>query len=139
VYNKNWGLELGAFYQPSSDHELDKGQVRVSTVGGVTAGCLRHGMDWRATLCLRATVGSERVRGIGFDRPQSTVLPIVTVGPSVGVELGSRWIAGLNLIGQLGLLQDNYVVENGPETLKNPSFTAWLIARVALSSRSPAH
>jgi hypothetical protein len=135
LFSSAWGLELGAFYQPAHEHTLGGGKVRVATFGGLAAGCWQRGSRWRATLCMRGLAGAERVRGIGFDRDDASWLSMVSLGPSVGIESGSRLVWGLHLVGQVVVFQDKYVVENVANTLEAPPVVAWLVARVSLSNR----
>jgi hypothetical protein len=109
------------------------------TLGGFAAGCWRTGIQWRGNLCLRSEVGGERVKGIGPGAASPKILPVLHLGPSIGVETGSRWVVGLDLIGQASPWRDVYVVDNVVENPRQekaaPVATVWLVARVALTSR----
>ncbi len=131
-----WAMQLGAFYQPKRETALGVGRLELTAVGGVAEGCRRFGGDWRFVPCVRATLGMERAAGSGFDHSSPQRMLVGSVGPTLGVESGSRWVAGLELIGQLGWWRDEYVVENPQQSEKAPLFVAWLVARVALSSRA---
>jgi hypothetical protein len=135
LLSNSWGLELGAFYQPSHDYTVGPGKVRLATLGGLAAGCLQRGSLWRGTLCIRGMAGAERARGIGFDRDDTRLLATASLGPSVGIESGSTWIWGVHIMGQVVVFQDNYVLEHDASALQAPPVTAWLVARVSLSSR----
>jgi hypothetical protein len=130
-----WATRLGAFYQPKRQRDLGFGQLRLLTMGGLAAGCRRFSADFRFVPCVLITLGAQRVEGIGFDRGSSHQLLVGSVGPALGVETGSRWVMGLELVGQVAWWRDEYVVENRQQTEKSPLFVAWLVARVALSSR----
>jgi|GEM_PF-2651984 len=132
-------LELGLFYQPRSDHAFGNGSVRIETFGGFAAGCVRSGTRWRALVCLRAQGGAERVQGVGFQTGRASTLPGFGVGPSGGFEAGSRWVVGLSLYLQMAVLRDEFKVDNMPDTLQAPPISAWLVARIALTSRSDSH
>lgn len=133
-----WAIQLGAFYQPTRQLAVGSGNLELTTLGAVIAGCKRFGGDFRFAPCARATLGRESVDGQGFDQTTPTKLLVVGLGPSLGVETGQTWILGLDLIGQFGLPRSTYEVQNVVEdrsiTRKAPLFVGWLVARVAFSS-----
>lgn len=131
-----WAAQLGVLVQPTHTIRLGAGRVELTTFAGIAAGCRRFGSDFRVVSCLRTTVGLERIEGVGFDQAPGKQLLVASLGPTLGVETGQRWVMGLDLLGQAGLLRDHYVVENPRETVKAPLFAVWLVARVAFSSRS---
>lgn len=134
MFSDAWGFELGAFYQTAHEHSVGNGKVRLAALGGLAAGCLQSGSSWRTMLCLRGLAGAERARGVGFDRDDTALLTTVSLGPSLGIENGSRLRWGLYLTGQAVVLRDKYVLENDPSALAAPPIAAWLFVRVTLSS-----
>ncbi|HMA92472.1 MAG TPA: hypothetical protein VKP30_07285 [Polyangiaceae bacterium] len=132
----DWGLGLGAFLQPGRERALGSGRIRLMTLGGSLDACRRFGHDWRLLLCVRGLLGGQRVQGQGYAEgvPNETLVT-GAIGPAVGVEIGHKWVFGLHLIGLADLWRDRFFVDNGEESLKKPPATAWLVARVALSSR----
>lgn len=131
---RRWALTVGGFYQPKHDVTLGPGTLELTSMGGSVAGCRRFGDQWRFVPCGRLALGAQSIQPMGYDRASSQRLLVGSVGPAFGIETGHRWVFGLELIAQLSLWRDEYLVDNAPESAKAPLFVAWLVARVALSS-----
>jgi len=101
-----WAIQLGVFYQPKREIALGVGRLERTAIGGVAEGCRRFGGDWRFVPCVRAALGMERAIGSGFDQSSPQRMLVGSVGPTFGVEAGSRWVVGLELIGQVGWWRD---------------------------------
>jgi hypothetical protein len=139
-FDRGFGLAVGAFWQPTHETGLGKGRVQVMTIGATVAGCLRIGKDWRGVLCLRSAVGGKRVQGLAFDtQAPRIILPVLHLGPTLGVETGRRWVFGVDLVGQVAFFRDSYTVDNYQEKLTPPIVAAWLVARIALSNQEDRH
>jgi hypothetical protein len=132
---RDWALRMGAFYQPKRDISLGVGHLELFAMGGIAEGCHRFGGNWRIVPCAVMMLGAERVEGFGFDQGASRQLLVGSTGPALGFETGSRWVMGLELVGLAGWWQDQYSVNNPQKSVKSPLLAAWLVARVALSSR----
>jgi hypothetical protein len=143
LYIHEWGAELGAFWQPSHEHAIGAGTLQLTTFGAILAGCRRFGTGFRLNLCLRGMVGAERVRVIGYQDASPSPLAVLFAGPSLGIEAGTRWVVGLELLEQTALFnRDRFQImssntsELAPIAAYKPDLvTVWLVARVALSSR----
>lgn len=133
----DWGIALGAFLQPTEERDLGSGSLKLMTVGGTLEACRRFGRDWRALLCLRGLLGGQRVQGTGYaEGVPNEMLIVGAAGPTLGLETGAAWVFGLHVMGLADLWRDRFFVDNGGDSLKKPPATAWLVARVALSSVS---
>lgn len=131
----DWGIALGAFLQPTQERDLGTGRVRLMTVGGSLEACHRIGRDWRVLFCLRGLLGGQRVQGTGYaEGVPNEMLMVGAVGPMVGLEMGTAWVFGLHAMGLADLWRDRFFVDNEGDSLKKPPASAWLVARVALSS-----
>lgn len=131
----DWGMGLGAFLQPTEERDLGGGHLKLMTVGGTAEACRRFGRDWRVLFCLRGLLGGQRVQGTGYAEgvPNEMVM-VGAVGPTLGLETGSAWVFGVHVMGLADLWRDRFFVDNESASLKKPFATAWLVARVALSS-----
>jgi hypothetical protein len=143
LFIHDWGAELGAFWQPRHEYGIGTGNLQLTTFGGIAAGCRRFGTDWRLSLCVRGMVGAERVRVIGYHDASPSPLAVIHAGPSLGIETGTRWVFGLELLEQTALFnRDRFQIMSSsaagvvPVATYAPyPVTVWLVARVALSSR----
>lgn len=136
---RGWALQLGAFLDPPHQQSLSTGTLETITLGGLLAGCNRIGTEFRFVPCARVGLGMERVNGQGFDENNPPrQLTVFSMGPSVGVETGRRWILGLDLLGLFGFPQRTYEAQNWIDRrtseVKSPTLVLWLVARVAYSS-----
>lgn len=133
---QDWALQLSGYWQPKYSVAMNPGTLELTAMGGGLASCRRFGDNWRVSLCLRGDIGAERARVKHSDFKDAAPDPQLAahVGPSLGLETGKRWVAGLELLERTAFYRDRFEVTGSTASYEPSLFSLWLIARVALSN-----